>query len=188
MYVTADLKYGYTLNHSSNTHGLTSGLKYYDMQYFRKQEDGTTYVDKSYHLNTAQVGIQAFIDYSFTSQRLTYMQSFQQLTIIPTLHRNTIVLMGQKGFHKYLSSKVINDKYHALTNMNDLQTWNIATGKKIGKDFNTKAGKQELDFTGWSVWNCDESPDLYRFGISPFTLIRNTNSPEGLMTNEEFFD
>jgi hypothetical protein len=65
MYVTPDLKYGYTLNHHSKTHALSSGLKYYDVQHFRKQEDGSTYVDKSYHLTTAQVGIQAFIDYSF---------------------------------------------------------------------------------------------------------------------------
>jgi hypothetical protein len=35
IWVTHDLKYGYTMNHKSETNRINSGLKYYDMKDFR---------------------------------------------------------------------------------------------------------------------------------------------------------
>jgi hypothetical protein len=50
--VTDDLKYCFSLNKKHIDRGVSSGLKYYDMEYFRNVEDGSTFQDKSYHLKS----------------------------------------------------------------------------------------------------------------------------------------
>jgi hypothetical protein len=77
-----------------------------------------TFNDKSYHLENAQVGKQAFIDYSITSKRLTFIFNFEKIKVMPLLHRSSSVLMGQQKYDKYLGFKVTKDFFAGFTNLN----------------------------------------------------------------------
>ena len=54
-----------------------------------------------------QVGINGVIDYSNEYSRFTFLSSFDMMTIIPALHRNTIAFIGMGKNSSYLATKVI---------------------------------------------------------------------------------
>ena len=54
-----------------------------------------------------QVGINGVIDYSNEYSRFTFLSSFDKMTIIPALHRNTIAFIGMGKKSSYLATKVI---------------------------------------------------------------------------------
>jgi hypothetical protein len=79
----ADKKYLYTLSQRSNT-GV-QGFRLYDLMNLCKKEK-----DFSYLLTeNVYVGCQGQMDFSHENERLVFQQSFDNLMIIPLLHRNT---------------------------------------------------------------------------------------------------
>jgi hypothetical protein len=78
-----------------------------------------------------QVGINDVIDWSKEYSRFTFLSSFNQMTIVPALHRNTIAFIGMGKKSKYLCTKRIKQKFIALDNKNQLFCWSIVTGKLI---------------------------------------------------------
>lgn len=86
-----DNNFCYTMSHSNTTkgHERKSGLRLYDMNNLLNLNS-----DKSYHLTGIQVGINNKIDFSRSNFRLTLMKNFEEITIIPTLHRSTLSLIG----------------------------------------------------------------------------------------------
>ena len=97
--------------------------------------------DRSYFLRSAEVGIQGHIDYSRANERIVYMSSFNELTIIPVPHRNTISFIGMEPRVKYLATRVLGDKFIALHANGSLYTYSILSGKLLG------------------VWNFDDLDD-----------------------------
>jgi len=86
-----DNNYLYTMSHSNNKkcNERKSGLRLYDMNNLMNLDS-----DKSYHLTNIQVGINKCIDFSSSNFRLTLMKSYEEIIIIPTLHRSTLSLIG----------------------------------------------------------------------------------------------
>ena len=69
------------------------------------------------------------IDFSSDNQRLSYMQDYDMIQIVPSLHRNVINFMGMLDRSQYLATKKLKDKFIALDKRNVLTTWNSVTGK-----------------------------------------------------------
>ena len=119
-----DLKYIYTLSHSAPTR--KSGLRLYDINNFL-----TKCSDISYSLENVQVGISGHVDWNNEYSRLSFQKSFDRLTIVPALHRNTIAFIGMAARKDYLATKVIKDKFIALDYKNYLYCWSVTTGKLL---------------------------------------------------------
>ena len=90
----------------------------------------------SYQLSSVHVGCQGTIDFSHQNQRLVYQSSFDQIDIVPVLHRNTIAFVGMDDRDQYLATKVLDDKFIALNRTNQLTTWSLLTGKVLEAHFN----------------------------------------------------
>jgi hypothetical protein len=112
--VTRDMRYIFTLNNRSDERGTSSGLKFHEFDNIQNVRDPTEFIDRSYHLKNTQVGVQAFIDYSETSDRIVYFQDYENIKVIPNIKNNTLNLMGQEEYDSYLATRVIKDKFIAL--------------------------------------------------------------------------
>ena len=58
-----------------------------------------------------------------------YQATFNNLEIVPVLHRNQIYFMGMRERDLYISTRVIDDKFIALDRNNHLTTWSTLNGK-----------------------------------------------------------
>lgn len=55
------------------------------------------------------------------------------------MHRNTINFVGMCEREKYLGTKVMQDKFVALSKSNQLSTWDVVTGRlDASKEYNIK--------------------------------------------------
>jgi len=84
------------------------------------------------------VGRTGVIDYSRANQRLVYLSSFEAVSIVPVLHRNTIAFIGMKPKEEYLVTKKLKDKFIALDRENNLTTWSVLTGKMLARPWDIK--------------------------------------------------
>jgi hypothetical protein len=78
-----------------------------------------------------QVGISGMIDWNQDYSRLSFLQSFDSLNIVPALHRNTIAFIGMANRKDYLATKIINDRFVALDYKNYIYCWSIVSGKLL---------------------------------------------------------
>jgi len=62
---------------------------------------------------------------------MAILKDFENIYIIPILHRNLINFMGMLPRDEYLCTKRQNDKFIALSKSGYLTTWNILTGKLL---------------------------------------------------------
>lgn len=92
------------------------------------------------------MGINKKIDFSKSNFRLTLQKNFEELTIIPTLHRSTLSLIGMNLRENLKASRAIGDMLLALDDKNNLHTWDALSGKLIGSIFYS-----EFDFTKYIV-------------------------------------
>lgn len=65
--------------------------------------------------NNLQVGCQGLIDYSETNERLVYLTSYDKITVIPMLHRNTTSFIGMRERKSYLASRIILGQFAAIS-------------------------------------------------------------------------
>jgi hypothetical protein len=108
----------------------------------------------SYLLQSIQVSCQSLIDFSHQNQRLVYLSSYDKIDVVPVLHRNTISFVGMSEREDYLATKVIDDKFIALSNRNILTTWCITNGKMISVE---KLSGKDQDFSNWEIYSYDRS-------------------------------
>ena len=59
------------------------------------------------------------------------MQSLNSLSIVSLLHKNTVHYLGIKERNSYLATRTLNNKFIALDTTNEIQTWDIITGKRL---------------------------------------------------------
>ena len=141
-----DNNFCYTLSHKMK--GKLAGFRLYDLELMI--DKGT---DKSYWLSYAQVGLQGHMDYSRANQRLIFMESFDGLSVVPILHRNTIAFIGMGNRSNYLATRVLKDRFVCLDKKNVMTTWGILTGKKISQ-WNIKK-KCEQDYSNYEIFAWD---------------------------------
>ena len=71
------------------------------------------------------------MDWNEEHSRLSLLVSFDELNIVPALHRNTIAFMGMDKRETYLATACLKDKFIALNNQNQLFCWSVLTGKLL---------------------------------------------------------
>lgn len=64
------------------------------------------------------IGFSSYFDYSFTNSRLSFINSFDYINVIPALHRNTFVISGLNKKYSILESKILGNKFIILNNNN----------------------------------------------------------------------
>jgi hypothetical protein len=69
-------------------------------------------------LDNVQVGFNGIIDWNSDYSRFSFLKSFNSISIVPALHRNTLAFIGMGHRETYLATKMINDKFIALDNKN----------------------------------------------------------------------
>ncbi len=80
-----------------------AGLRFYDVLKLVSGAKNTT--SDSYLLQQSQVGLCRHIDYSQGASRLTYLLSYDQMNIVPILHRNTNIFIGMQERSEYLAAR-----------------------------------------------------------------------------------
>lgn len=118
----SDNNYLYTLSHKRGD--ISSGFRLYDIENCINKGQ-----DLSYLLSRVQVGCQGLIDFSHTNQRLVFLSSYDNIEVVPVLHRNTISFIGMSKRESYIATRVIDDKFIALSKKNQLTTWGTLNGK-----------------------------------------------------------
>jgi len=56
------------------------------------------------------------IDYTTSIERLAYIKDYSEIMIIPTLHLNSVTLIGQPDFNEFLAVKEQQDAFYGLIN------------------------------------------------------------------------
>lgn len=74
--------------------------------------------DTSYMLDNVQVGFNGVIDWNSDYSRFSFLKSFNSISIVPALHRNTLAFIGMGPRETYLATRLLNDKFIALDNTN----------------------------------------------------------------------
>eukprot|EP00347_Sterkiella_histriomuscorum_P017370 403349643 len=154
----SDNNYLYTLCHKSNPTGLKvrpSGFRLYDIENVIEKDQ-----DLSYLLSSMQVGCQGLIDFSHSNQRLVFLSSYDNIEVVPVLHRNTVAFIGMEKRSNYLAARVIEDKFVTLDKKNHLRTWGVLTGK-IRMEWNLSANKTGQDYSEYEIYKCNEDNSTY---------------------------
>ena len=87
---------------------------------------------ESYKLDGSENNSRSFLNYSAEDQRVIYLSSFDNLTIMPFPHRNTISFLSMESRSNYLIWREKDGfftSYHKLDH--DLTTWSVLTGKIV---------------------------------------------------------
>lgn len=88
--------------------------------------------DYSYLLTGAiQVGCQGHIDFSHENERLIFLSSYDNIEVIPLLHRNTTSFIGMKNRNTFLATRVVDGRFIGLGNKGKLYSWDLITGKLL---------------------------------------------------------
>ncbi len=91
------------------------------------------------------------VDYSVTNSRMAYMESFEELTILPVLNRNCLNFMGLTDKDDYIATRQYRGKFVALTRECELFTWSMKTGQFLSK--------HHVTGHDWSEYECYEGDD-----------------------------
>ena len=86
---------------------------------------------EKYKLSKAIGGVSNFIDNSKFSDRFSFIQNFNTISVIPFPHLNLINCVGMSNKHDYLIWREKNGFFTALDRHSNLNTWSLATGKML---------------------------------------------------------
>ena len=101
------------------------GLFVYDLTRFAQGK-----VDK-YKMSPAIGGVCNFIDVSKFSDRLSFIQNYSTIAVIPFPHVNLINCVGMDQKHEYLIWREKNGFFSALDKKSNLLTWSLLNGKLL---------------------------------------------------------
>ena len=180
----SDNNYLYTLCHKSNPTGINvrpSGFRLYDIENVIEKDQ-----DLSYLLSSMQVGCQGLIDFSHSYQRLVFLSSYDNIEVVPVLHRNTVSFIGMEKRTNYLAARVIDDKFVTLDKLNHMRTWGVLTGK-IRMEWNLSANKTGQDYSNYDVFMFNEDNVTYTREWFNKILIKSKEPIEAYDENT-FFD
>jgi hypothetical protein len=77
------------------------------------------------------VGVCGLIDYNEDNCRFAYMKDYEEVAIVPVLHRNNISFFAMKVRSEYIVFRKIHDRLIALDDDGCLTTWSVVTGKLL---------------------------------------------------------
>lgn len=176
----SDNNYLYTLSHKRGD--ISSGFRLYDIENCINKGQ-----DLSYLLSKVQVGCQGLIDFSHTNQRLVFLSSYDNIEVVPVLHRNTISFIGMSKREAYLATRVIDDKFIALSKKNQITTWGTLNGK-VRMEWNLSNNESlAQDFSGYEIFRYSDSHLVYDREWSSKILLKSIEPVEGI-DDSTFFD
>ena len=79
------------------------------------------------------MGLNTGMDYSVFTERISFLQDFNQVVMMPLQHRNTINFLGMGQKQDYLIWREDAGFFVALSKQRKIHTWSVATGKHIDK-------------------------------------------------------
>ncbi|CDW83568.1 wd-40 repeat protein [Stylonychia lemnae] len=155
-----------------------TGFHLFDLKLILEQKQA-----QSFFLDKSLVGVNNILDFSHDNQRFSYMEHFDLITIIPTLHSNIINYMGMLKRDKYLAAKKINDRFIALDIRNRLTTWDAVTGKLIN------VHQREEDFTDFEIFKSTINDTTFKMGHQySQVLLISKNSLENIRDEDYYED
>ena len=79
----------------------------------------------------AIVGANDLLSFSVSNQRLFFLKEYGYIQSLPILHHNTMnfLHMKERGFYKIFKQE--NDKFTAMNDRGELETWDMQTGELI---------------------------------------------------------
>ena len=86
---------------------------------------------EKYKLAKAIGGISNFIDNSRFSNRLSFIQDFTTIAVIPFPHQNLINCIGMDLKREYVLWREKNGYFTALDRRGELLTWSLINGKLL---------------------------------------------------------
>jgi hypothetical protein len=177
----SDNNYLYTLSYKRPEKGIPSSFRLYDIW-----NCISTNSTLSYELSQVQVGCQALIDFSLRNQRFLYQSSFNNLEVVPVLHRNSIYFMGMRERDTFLATRVIDDRFIALDAKNHLTTWSTVNGKvRFEWNLEDTPACKDLDLSGYQIFRYKKGHETFdREWFSKTLLI----SKEPIDTENEKID
>ena len=89
-----------------------------------------------------------------------FLSSYDNIEVVPVLHRNTVAFIGMEKRSNYLAARVIDDKFVTLDKKNHLRTWGVLTGK-IRMEWNLSANKTGQDYSEYEIYKCNEDNFTY---------------------------
>ena len=84
-------------------------------------------------LNRAVMGCNTDLEYSPFTERISFMESYNSIVMLPFLHRNTINFIGMGQKQNYLLWREHEGIFTALHRDGSIHSWSIANGKHIHK-------------------------------------------------------
>jgi len=64
-------------------------------------------------------------------QRISFVENFSSIQLLPVIHKNTINLIGSEEKSKYLIWREKNCFFTALDVLGEIHTWSMQTGELI---------------------------------------------------------
>jgi len=91
-------------------------------------------------------------------QRISFVENFSAIQLLPVIHKNTINLIGSEEKNKYLIWREKNGFFTALDVAGDIHTWSMLTGELI---FEKRIDDAELadGLKEFKIYQSSESDD-----------------------------
>ena len=104
----------------------TSGFYVFDLSRLVKSEKL-----EIYKLRSAIGGVNTHLSMSQYNQRLSFVQDYNTISILPYCHRNTINFLGMSKRESYRIWREKGGFFTAMKKDGTIKTWSIATGKLV---------------------------------------------------------
>ena len=112
------------------------------------------------------------------------MQDYDEIKIVPLLHRNCINMIGMQKRKNYVSFLKKKDKFIALDKSNTLTTWNVTTGK-VESQYKLKVPIVTENF---EIYRCDVADITYHADwYQPSVLLIDSNTEVTDVDDKAFF-
>jgi hypothetical protein len=131
-----------------------SGVFVFDMQRMIKDSQ-----IELYQLSKAIAGINTHLDYSYSLERISFVENFSRIQMQPFSHRNTINFLGMHPKNHYLIWREKNGFFTALQNTGELHTWSMLTGSHL---FESPDPKLAENLKGLNVYTSSDKDDSYK--------------------------
>lgn len=96
------------------------------------------------------------MDFSKTNQRLVFQANYEEIEVVPILHRNTIAHIGMKQKTEYLATKVIDGLIITLSLKGKLYTWDLLSGKPL-----QNKAVSDKSFRDYEVYRWGDEDEVY---------------------------
>ena len=129
-----------------------SGFYVYDLQ---QMLDGTL---RRYRLGSAIGGQCSLINKSKFSNRFSFLQSYDNIVVIPFPHLNLINFIGMGQKNEYLVWRAKNGFFTALDRRSQLYTWSMLSGKML---YNEETPGDLRHLEKYEVYKADDNDITY---------------------------